>query len=885
MESNRRARGGRRARLSLRFLRAPRLLHVFRLLLHLYPASFRHEYGEEMCAVFARRVRDASGPLALAGLLIATVGEVLANAAMVHADILRQDVRYVARTLRRAPGFAITAIVIVALGIGATTATFSVMDFVLIRPLPFPNADRLVKVYESKPGYLRMDLSPANYRDWTRASRSLERIGAYFGGNAVNLIGRGEPQRLATSQVSWDLFSTLGVRPLLGRLFSEPDDRDGAAGTLISSYRLWQTEFGGDPGAVGQSVLLDNEAFTIIGVMPREFNFPTRDQALWTTLRLNEGNYRDRNDNLLYSVGRLRAGVTLEQARAELKMRAEQSREQYPKENENTDASVFLLNDEVASQARLQLYALSGAAGCVLLIACANLANLLLARALERRRELAVRTAMGAGRERLVRQLMTESLLLALAGGSLGVVVAVSAVPLFARLVPTTLPIADTPSVDLRVLVFAAALTVFTGIVFGLAPVMHARGGSDTEGLREGSRAGGGRKERLRSALVVAEIVASVVLLVSAGLLTRALWAIQSRDPGFKPDGVLTLRTALPVPQYVPAPTREAFYTRVLAEVRALPGVIRASYVTAVPLTFRAGIFPVAITGEPVTRTAANTAFLRYVTPGYFGSLGIPIKRGRDVTESDADDRPSVAVVSESFVRRHFPNEDPIGRHFQFALGEHVIVGVAGDVRLRGLERASEPQVYLSYRQVKDILSYYVPIDLVVQAASPTSLVPSIRAVIRKADPRLPVSNVALLSDLVDRDTASRSAQVRVLVAFAAIAFVLAAVGIHGLLSFAVSQRAQEIGVRMALGAQPRDILGMVVKRSVWLAIAGVVPGIALAYAAGRSMQALLVGVTPGDAPTFVAVGILAVVMTIIGSLMPTLRALRVDPITAIRTE
>jgi predicted permease len=865
-------------------------MRAYRLLLHCYPASFRAEYGEEMCAIFARQRREKRAVPAIAALWAATVGEVLANAAAVHWDILAQDVRYTLRTLVRSPGFAITAILIVALGIGATTAAFSVTDFVLLRPLPFPQADRLVKVWERTPGYARMELSPANYRDWSRASRSFERIGAYFT-VGVNMVGRSEPLRLAGALVSADLLPALGVRPIAGRLFAAADDREGAPGTAMLGYGLWQAEFGGDVNVVGQSITLNNAPFTIIGIMPREFRFPWSDTELWMSMRLAEPDYRDRNDNLLESVGRLRQGVTLEQARAELLVLAAQSKQQYPKENENISANVVSLREELSEKSRLLLTALFGAAGCVLLIACANLANLLLARALERRRELAVRTAIGAGRERLVRQLMTESLLLAFAGGSLGVAIAVSAVPLLARLAPSTLPVAAAPSVDLRVLLFAAVLTALTGVLFGLAPVLRAARDGTLRGLNEGLRAGGGRRERLRSALVLTEIVASIVLLVSAGLLIRALHAVQAIDPGFRPDGVLTLRTPLPTPQYAAVAPRDAFYSRVLSDVRALPGVTSAAYISFLPMgRMRGGIFPVSISGRPpVIRAENEVAFLRYVTPGFFATLGIPVKRGRDVAESDSQDRQLVAVVSESFVRRYFPDVDPIGRHFQFALDDRVIVGVVGDVRMRGLERPSEPQVYLPSRQVAAIFVVgYLPRDLVVRTTSDraaSALAPAIRAIVRKADPRQPIADVLTLSDVVDLDTASRAVQVRVLAAFAAIAFVLAAVGIHGLLSFAVSQRAPEIGVRMALGAQRRDILGLVLGRSVRLALAGVIPGAALAHAAGRWMQALLAGVTPADAPTFAAAAGLVVVMTIAGTLMPTVRALRVDPIAVIRTE
>jgi putative ABC transport system permease protein len=859
----------------------------YSLLLRLYPASFRNEYGEEMRSVFIRRRRECGGLFAVAALWLSTIAEVAGNAAVVHLDILRQDLSYTARVLRRSPGFAFTAVAIVALGIGATTAAFSVTDFVLIRPLPFPESERLVKVWQTTPSYPRLEFSPANYRDWKQVAKSFESMATYFS-TAVNVVGEGEPIRLTGASVSADLLPTLGVSPLIGRTFSADDDRAGAPGTLILSYQLWQTEFGGDPNVLNRTLTLDNAAFAVIGVMPREFHFPTSSALFWTTNRFTEASYRERGDFRIEVVARLRRGATLEQARAEMAVVAKQSRQQYAVENRNVSATVIALRDEVSERSRLLLLALSGAAGCVLLVACANLANLLLARALGRRRELAVRTAIGAGRERLVRQLMTESLLLATVGGALGVGLASLSVPLLTRLVPLNLPIAATPSVDVRVLLVAVGLTALTGIAFGLAPVLRAGGSPDLGGLREGSRSGGGRTERLRSALVVVEIVASVVLLASAGLLIRALLTVQRTDPGFDPDGVLTMRTPLPMPQYGAVATRDAFYTRVLADIRALPGVTQAGYVSFLPMTFRAGMWPVSIQGRPTTGSAdRDVAPLRYVTPGYFATLSIPVKRGRDISESDDRDHPFVAVVSESFARRYWPNQDALGRHLTFALADRVVVGVVGDIMFRGLERLSEPQVYLSSKQVSDgAITFYSPKELAVKSSVPPSaLAPSVRAIIRRADPKLPIYDVRTLTDVLDLETASRSVQVRVLSAFALVAFVLAAVGIHGLLSFAVSQREQEIGVRIALGAQTGDILSMVLGRCLLLAVAGVVPGIALAYAAGRSMEALLAGVPPADALTLASAVALSLLMTVAGSLPPTLRALRIDPITALRAE
>ncbi len=868
-------------------------MRFYNLLLRLYPASFRNEYASEMRPIFAHRLRTASGG-GVIGLWLTTIGEIFFNAVASHLDILRQDLSYTGRMLRRAPGFAITAVLVVTLGIGATTAAFSVTDFVLFRPLPFPQPDRLVKLWEATPGYSRMELSAPNYRDWKDAARSYESTGMYYT-NSLTVLTDAEPQRIPTAAVSADVFPTLRVAPMLGRTFTVDDDRAGATPTTILSYRYWQTEFGGEPSVLGRTITLNNAAYTVIGVMPREFHFPESDVLLWITTRFDERNYAagERANNWLEAVGRLRAGVTLQEARAEAATIAAQWRARFPKENKDTDAAVLPLGTEVSERSRLLLMALFGAAACLLSIACANLANLLLARALARRRELAVRAAIGAGRERLIRQLITESLLLAFVGGAIGIGVAFALVPLLSQLVPQYLPIAATPSLDLRVLLFAVLITGTTGIVFGLAPVLRGGATPDLDGLREGARAGSGQKEVVRSALVVAEIVASVVLLVTSGLLIRALLTVQGTDPGFNPEGVLTLRSELPMGgEYGLVAKREAFYSRVLQEVEALPGVTSAGFISFLPMSsFRGGIWPVSVKGDADagsdTRSANNVAAIRYITRGYFEAMGISLKRGRSIADTDNGRRQFVAVVSESFVRRYWPTVDPIGQHFTFAFADREVVGVVGDVRFRGLERVSEPQVYLSSQQVADnAVAFYAPRALAVRTAGdPAKLMPAVRDIVRRAAPSVAITQTQTLIDLVDLETASRAVQVRVLSAFAAIAFVLAAVGIHGLLAFAVSQRTQEIGVRMALGAQSRDILSMVVQRGLILALAGVVPGLVLAYFAGRSMEALLAGVKPADTMTFITAIALTLVMTVLGTLAPTLRALRVDPITALRAE
>jgi predicted permease len=564
---------------------------------------------------------------------------------------------------------------------------------------------------------------------------------------------------------------------------------------------------------------------------------------------------------------------------------ADQLRRQYPKELQHTGAVVDRMRDDISEQRRLLLVALAGAALCILLIACSNLANLLLARALARQKELAVKTALGAGRERLIRQLVTESMVLALLGGLLGIALADITLPLLIKLVPS-LPLSGAPSIDLRVLGFAAILTLLTGVGFGTVPALRA-GRGDLSGLREGTRSGGARKAGLRSVLILAEVTLSVVLLISAGLLLRALLRVQSINPGFRSDGVLTLQTALPMPKYLAQAKRTAFYRRVLSEIQALPGVSDAAYLSFLPMTMGGGIWPVNIDGKTLDRSEGHSASLRFITPGFFSTLKIPLLAGRNTNESDESEKPFVAVVSESLARRYWPGQNPLGRHFNFALFDRTIVGVVGDIHVRGIERNSEPQVYLPYQQGPDVaLIFYEPQDLVIRASGNSrQLLPAVRRIIHEADPEQPISDVRTLAEIVQDDTAPRALQVRIIGAFAALAFLLAGLGIHGLLSFTVSTRSSEIAVRIALGAQPRNILRLVLQDSFVLATAGVVLGVALAYVAGRAMQALLAGIAPADAATFLVAAGLCFLMTLAGSLVPSLRALRVDAITAIRSE
>jgi len=857
-------------------------MNLYAALLRLYPKSFRLEYGEEMRRIFAQR-RDGADDVPSRGRLwLETLMDVIPNALMVHADILRQDLTFTLRTLLRTPGFTLTAVTVAALGIGATTAAFSITDRVLFRELPFADSEKLVNVYQTEPGYSRFEPSPSQYRDWKQMNTVFEDLGAYAS-NAMNLIADGEPLRVNGSWVSSNLFGLLQVAPQVGRLFTPEEDREGAPGTVILSYGLWVEAFGGAAAAVGRTIRLDEETYTVVGVMPRTFSFPSRATRFWTPFRFSAGHYADRDNRYLTIVGRLKPGVSLDGARAGMKAVNTRLKLVYPKEN---DLTLALLRDQIPQQARLLLVALFGAALCVLLIACTNLASLLIARSLQRRKELAVRTAIGAGRERLVRQLVTESVVLSLIGGFLGIALALGTTPLLAQLAPTNLPLPDVAAIDARILVFAALMTLATGLGFGIVPALALNRENSLDGLREGARGGVGGRGRLRSALVFAEVALSVVLLVSCGLLIRALWKVQSTDPGFSAEGLLTARASLPVGRYSPTALRAQFYEKVLTGIRALPGVKSAAFTSFLPMVMRGGIWDVKIPGREESR-AEDKVSMRFITPGYFETMGIPLLKGRDFNSFDTKSAPPAVVVSESFAKHYWPNQDPIGRMVSVTFEDRIVIGVAADVRVRGLERVSEPQVYLGHQQINDgWVITYAPKDLAVRvSADPISIAPAVRDIIKRVDPLVPVSDVRTMKNIVESETASRSTQLAILEAFALIAALLAAVGLQGLIAFTVSNRLQEIGVRIALGASKGHIVRLVIDDGLRLASAGVAVGMALAYAAGQSMSALLAGLDPLDAPTFLAAVTLSGLMVVAGSFLPAMRAARVSPISVMRTE
>jgi predicted permease len=608
---------------------------------------------------------------------------------------------------------------------------------------------------------------------------------------------------------------------------------------------------------------------------------------MWRALTFDDQAYANRNNNYIQAVARLKPGATFEQARAELTLAAERLGREYPQTNAETGISFFRVRDYMSPRFRQMLLALGAASLCLLLLTCANLASLLLARAAIRERELAVRAALGASRERLMRQLITESVVLTFAGGAAGMLVAAAGVPLFSSLVPPTLPLADQPGVDVRMFGFAALFTALTALGFGLFPAVRAGRRTEFTALRETSRAGGGRKQRVRALLVSIEVTMSVILLIMSGLLIRAVLRVQDVDPGFSPQQVMTLRTALPREKYETPLRRADFYARVLTPIRALPGVEGAAYISGLPMVMTGFITGVEVPGHEVRSSRTAGVSHRWVTSQYFKTMGIPVLRGRDIEDGDSADRAWVAVVSESFAERYWPGQDAIGRTFRHRGQMRTVVGIVGDVRVRGLERNSEPQIYVPAAQLTPPYPFLSdPKDLVIRHSGQSeALVSAVRQIVRDVDPEQPVSHVRPLEAVLAGETATRRGQVYVLGVLAVVAVLLSGVGIYGLLAYTVAQRAQEIGIRLALGAAPSRVGRMIFTDGMRLALFGMVPGVLAAYAAARAMRTLLFGIAPSDPATFAAGVGVALLMTFAGSLVPAIRAVRVTPMSVLKAD
>src|SRR5262247_1832860 len=815
-------------------------------------------------------------------------------------DHLIKDIRFGFRNLLRRPGFALIALITLALGIGANTAIFSVVNAVLLRPLPYAEPERLVALWESNTQRpeSRNSISYPNFFDWRAQSKSFERMASYYTNNMA-LTGVAAPVNLRSAVVSPDLFATLGVRPQLGRWFVGEEEKPGIRAAIIS-HGLWQRQFGGDPNVIGRAMTLNGKQFNVVGVMPAGFQFPIEAEPVevWVTSSI-DGEKTDpkepaqneqRGSHFLQAVGRLKPGVTLEQAQAEMNVIGANLEKQYPDSNTRRGVNLIPYHNDLTQDYSEALWLILGAVGCVLLIACANVANLLLARATARYKEIAVRAALGANRWRVMRQLLTESLSLALGGGLFGLLLAWWGTDALIRLIPEEVPRLAEINIDRWVFGFTLLISVVTGVVFGLAPALQASKVELTEAMKEGSRgagAGAGRG-RLRGALVVAEIAIALVVLIGAGLLLQTFRRLQQVDLGFDIHNILTAVVELPDARYPKPEQAAAFYQTLLDRVKALPGVEAVSAIVPQPLSGDSMMISFDIEGRDIPKGERPSSHFRSISLDYFSVMKIPLLAGRAFTERDDAHSPGVVIVNETFAKRHFPNESPIGKHVKPGIaleGEPVwreIVGVVKDVKHRqSLSRDYEPEYYLPHAQMP-----INSMNLVIRATNdPRGLARSLELEVQSLDRDIPVYRIKTLEQYLGVAVAQPKFNALLLSLFAGLALLLTAIGLYGVMAYSVIQRAQEIGIRIALGAQTGDVLKMVLRQGLKLTALGLLIGLAAAYALTRYMQSLLFGVKPTDPLTFAAIALLLVVVAFLACWIPARRATKVDPMVALRCE
>ena len=804
-----------------------------------------------------------------------------------------KDLRHGLRSLAKRPGLTVVALVTLALGIGVNTAIFSAVDSVLLRPLPFKDPDRVMAVWEHTPhlGILRNEFAPANYFDLRKQNTVFEGLGA-FGQLSANQTGEGDPEQLEGQLVTANVFSILGVAPQLGRTFAADEDQKGREYVAVLSHSLWQRRFNRDPGIINRTITLNGESFTVVGVMPEGFFFPERETELWLPWAMEEGQAEGRGDHYFRLVARLKPGVTREQANAESEAIAARLAGEYPRTNEGLGFVVNSFHQDYIGDLRRPMLILFAAVGLVLLIACANVANLLLAQATTRRREIAIRMALGASRWTIARQLLTESLLLAAAGGLLGSLGAIWGVEALSKLLPESLSKLQAISVDSRVFLFTGAVTILTALAFGVIPALHATRANPGDALAETSRdvAGGLSGRYLRRLLVIAEVALAVVLLAAAGLLIRSFHRLNQVDLGFKPDNLLTMRMVLPMPKYRQAETRRAFFDEMLRRVSEIPGVEAAGINTRLPLSTSGMKFSFSIEGQTMPSDSnLPFAIYRVVNPDYFRAMGIPLQRGRVFDTRDSAESTPVFLVNRRLAEQFWPGEDPTGKRLKIGPADSpnpwvTIVGVVGDVRQTGLYGEQLAELYAPYAQERR--SWMSPRDLVVRTSGDAAAVAgAVRKAVWQVDKDQPVSNVRTMDEVFAATVSRERFQTLLLALFAALALVLACVGLYGVISYAVARRTHEIGVRMALGAQPGDVLKLVLRQGMTLTFAGLVFGIAGALAVTRVMTDLLFGVTATDAVTFISVGVLLIVVAFLACYVPARRATKVDPLIALRYE
>jgi predicted permease len=808
---------------------------------------------------------------------------------------LIKDIRYGVRVLLKAPGFTAIAVVALALGVAANTAIFSVVQAVLLNPLPYREPSRIVTVWEhNRQRDARQNvINPGNFMDWREQSTAFEQMAAYFD-TQVNLTGAGDPVETVIQYATPNFFGLLGAEPIMGRGMTEEDVKPDAPPVVVLSHQLWQARFGGRADIVNQTVKLNGTAVTVVGVMPPDFQWFVRKGSrsgkppeMWSALPMGE-QYRQRRGRFMSAVARLKPGVTLEQAQDEMNRIGARLEAEHPQFNKNWGVELVSLREQFSGNARPALWVLFAAAGFLLLIACANVANLLLARGAARQKEIAVRTALGAGRWRVIRQLVTESLLLALVGGAVGVLLAWWGVDLLVALSPADLLDLGGVSISLPVLGFTLAVTFLTGIVFGMAPAVEATRFDTYETLKEGGKSGtaGRRRARLRGAFVVVETALALILLVGAGLMIRSFARLQSVSPGFEPGGVLTMRVVLPTRKYQEPHTRTTFFRTAVERVGALPGVESAGAVSYLPMTGMAAAtnFRIADLPEPGPGQSPNCD-VRVTDVNFFRTMRIPLLRGRIYDEREATERRNVVVINEALAKKYFPGEDPLGRRLLINMMDDPqpseIIGIVGDVKHRGLDAGAEPTAYWPHPELP-----MTGMSLAIRAkGDPAALAAAAQREVQAIDPEQPVADVRTMEQWLAESVARARFSATLLGVFATLALVLASVGIYGVISYTVTQRTHELGIRVALGAQRADVLRLVIGQGLALAAVGVCLGLVGALLLTRLVSSLLYEVSATDPMTYVGLSLFLLLVALAACYFPARRATKVDPMQALRYE
>jgi putative ABC transport system permease protein len=804
-------------------------------------------------------------------------------------ETLWRDIRTGVRALVHSPVFTVVTVLSLALGIGANTAIFSVVNGLLLRPLPYSESERIVDVWhtppqQSFPGLDKFSVSPANYLDWKAQSTAFEQMAVYTDMN-MSLSSSNDPLPLVGALVSSDFFTVLRSNAMQGRTFTPDEERPGHEQVVVIAHGLWQRAFGANPNIIGQTLTLNSRSFTVVGIMPPGFEFP-RKAELWVPLAWDDKERQTRSIHDYAVIARLKQNVSLDQAKAEMNTISSRLEQQYPEANKGWGAVVIPLREDLVGDIRLALLVLFCAVGFVLLIACANVANLMLARGANRTKEIAVRIALGAGRARLVRQLLTESVLLAITGGVLGLLLAELGSKLLVRL--GSLPNSGDIGIDSWALGFTLLVSFAVGILIGIVPALQFSRSSVSETLKQGSGRTGGSaiKQHTRKALVISEVALSLVLLIGAGLMIRSFWKLQNVDPGFDTRNGLTMSVVLNYIRYSEPRQWLAFCDRAIEQIRAVPGVVSVGATTKVPLTGGGSTQPFTIEGRPAGAIAEQPmAQTRYVTPDYFQTIGIPLRQGRFFDDHDRDKSVPVIIISEAMARRFFPGENPVGKRltpsFHLEQGPREIVGVVGDVKTNGLDVDSSAMMYLAYKQ-----SPLPFVSFVVRTGSnPESLIQPVSRAIYSIDKEQALTDVQTLDQVLSKSLSDRRFNMTLLLTFAGVALLLAAVGVYGVMNYTVTLRRRELGIRMALGAARRDVLRLVLRQGLTLTLIGVVAGLISAYALTRLMASLLYGVRATDYLTFGSVAAVLIAVGLAASYVPARRATKVNPTIALRAE